>query len=120
MNPVQLTFDRDFEQVVLRMPVEPEHCARLRSALDTGVLQHSHYFGFTGDPVDDPTFFIDAFVEVEGRKVYLFATEEQDEIRMSVSARNLNGLDYTDFRPDMDGAWVDFVQPLRKILEILQ
>ncbi|PZR92287.1 MAG: hypothetical protein DI537_13965 [Stutzerimonas stutzeri] len=114
---IQITYEPAFDQIVCKVPVDEVGSKKLFDAVKTGALKPGYY---AEEWLSEGETFTDALVEVDGEQVYLYAHDEEGTVRISVSARNLNGLDHTSFKPDIDGSWTDFIKPLRRVLEILQ
>lgn len=113
---LNLAYDAEFQQIVVKMPAPEGAHQKLAAAVLTGTLKAGYYGDWCGA---EPDHFFDALVEVEGEHIHLTINDD-NQIRFAVGARNLNGVDHTDFRPDVDGSWMDFVQPIRRVLQILQ
>lgn len=114
---LNISYQPEFEQIVCKMPAPAGAHEKLAAAITAGTIKAGYYGEWIG-PNSEPGEFFDALVEIDGEHCHLMI-EDDGQLRFSVGARNANGVDHTDFRPDMDGSWIEFVQPVRRILQIL-
>lgn len=82
--------------------------------LRNGPFEHFDY---------DKGIWVNAEVKIGNDWVQIGASVEENKVWVSLPAKvyGEERLDYTNWNPhDVDGQWPDFIQPLKRIAEILQ
>lgn len=114
IDGLTMTYNTDREMIEVNFAIFPGAVEKLHDAVTRGKLKHGHYQTWDGD---EKVWFC-GYLHVPGNCFEFGASYEDGRIRIAATP-TYDRLDHTA-PVDLSDQWVQFVRPLKSLMEILR